>query len=62
MDLYHSWIYMKVVNTSWFMWSFVGVVLGLNMLTPLIIWYIINRKRVIKLVQQARARKKPAAR
>ncbi|EFM10607.1 conserved hypothetical protein [Paenibacillus curdlanolyticus YK9] len=62
MDLYHSWIYMKVINTSWFMWSLVSVVLGLNLLTPLIIWYIINRKRLTKFMQQAKARKKQTAR
>ncbi|REE81023.1 hypothetical protein A8990_12069 [Paenibacillus taihuensis] len=48
MDFYHSWIYQKVINTEWFMWIIVCVVLGINIISPLIVWYFITGKKMVK--------------
>ncbi|MDQ8734942.1 hypothetical protein [Paenibacillus sp. LHD-38] len=48
MDFYHSWIYQHVINTEWFMWSVVYLVLGINVLSPVLVWYAMNGKHIIK--------------
>ncbi|MNF95266.1 hypothetical protein D3C84_780080 [compost metagenome] len=48
MDLYHSWLYQKVINTEWFMWIIVYVSLGINILAPIIVWVFLNFKHWIK--------------
>ncbi|MBD3920919.1 hypothetical protein H8B09_19290 [Paenibacillus sp. PR3] len=42
MDLYHSWFYQKLLNTQWFLWTVVYIVLGLNFLAPVIVWLLMN--------------------
>ncbi|MFC5530947.1 hypothetical protein [Cohnella yongneupensis] len=44
MDLCHSWIYEQVLNTEGFMWTIVYSVLGVNVFSPLIVWYFIEGK------------------
>lgn len=51
---YHSWIYEKVLNTEWFMWILVYVMLGINVLAPLIAWYFTNGKKVIAKFRELR--------
>ncbi|WP_165452253.1 hypothetical protein [Paenibacillus thalictri] len=48
MDFYHSWLYQQVINTEWFMWSVVWLVLIVNLLLPGIVWYAMNGKRIIQ--------------
>ncbi|WP_162354586.1 hypothetical protein [Paenibacillus lycopersici] len=48
MDIYHSWIYQHVFNTEWFMWIVVYVVLGLNILSPLLVWFFITGRKLLK--------------
>ncbi|WP_127533797.1 hypothetical protein [Paenibacillus kobensis] len=48
MDLYHSWLYQKIINTQWFMWTIVYVTLGINILAPAIVWFFNNYRRLFK--------------
>lgn len=48
MDFYHSWIYQKVMNTEWFLWIIFYTLLAINVLFPLIVWYVMNGKKIIK--------------
>ncbi|WP_027085758.1 hypothetical protein [Cohnella panacarvi] len=50
MDLYHSWVYERLLNTEWFMWTLVFSVLGINILSPLIVWYVVGGRRAISKV------------
>jgi hypothetical protein len=52
MDFYHSWLYEQVINTTWFMWIVVYTVLGINLLSPLIVWYFINGKTFISRLRK----------
>jgi len=45
MDIYHSWIYQRVFNTPWFMWTVVYSVFALNVLSPAMAWYRIHKKQ-----------------
>ncbi|MEQ6390024.1 hypothetical protein RZN22_11925 [Bacillaceae bacterium S4-13-58] len=42
MDFYHWWIYENVFNTTWFMWTFVILIFGVNIFSFVIIWMIMN--------------------
>ncbi|MFC5447133.1 hypothetical protein [Paenibacillus aestuarii] len=48
MDFYHSVIYMYVFNTEWFMWIVVSVVLAVNILVPVFIWYYFKGRSIIQ--------------
>ncbi|MGG1514104.1 hypothetical protein ABE504_01745 [Paenibacillus oryzisoli] len=48
MDFYHSFIYLSVLNTEWFMWIIVSAVLGINFLAPVLVWYSLRGKQVIQ--------------
>lgn len=42
MDFYHSWIYVYIFNATWFLWMMVVIVLGGNILAPVIIWFLMS--------------------
>ena len=44
MDLYHSWLYVHVFNTTWFVWGIVILVGVINFLAPVILWFLFNGK------------------
>jgi hypothetical protein len=44
MDFYHSWLYLDVIDTKWFLWIIVGGILGLNLIGPVMVWMIFNSK------------------
>lgn len=44
LSFYHNWIYEYVLNTSWFLWVFVVLVLVVNFLGPVILWIIMSGK------------------
>lgn len=46
MDLYHSWIYINIVNTKWFAWLIVYLVIAFSFLGPYLIWFVINGKEL----------------
>jgi hypothetical protein len=48
LDFYHSWLYRHLINTEWFMWVIVYVVLGINILLPLIVWYAMRGKEILR--------------
>lgn len=57
MDLYHSWIYERLLNTEWFMWILVSAVFVLNVLGPLIAWYFLGGKQAIAKALKSSNRK-----
>lgn len=46
MDFYHSWIYINILNAKWFIWTIVVIVLGFNILAPILVWIVINGKKM----------------
>ncbi|HJV46819.1 MAG TPA: hypothetical protein VJ824_13970 [Bacillota bacterium] len=44
MDLYHSWIYIQLINTIWFAYFWIALIIGGNIITPLIIWFVMSGK------------------
>jgi len=54
MDFYHSVIYQSVFNTEWFMWIVVSVVLAVNVLVPVFIWYHFKGKSIIQKYRSLR--------
>lgn len=54
MDFYHSFIYLSILNTEWFMWIIVGSVLGINFIAPVIVWYLLNGKKWIRKFKELR--------
>ncbi|BBH20350.1 hypothetical protein Back11_16950 [Paenibacillus baekrokdamisoli] len=48
MDWYHSWIYENVINTDWFVYSIVYLICGANLLSPIIFYLVMIRKKNIR--------------
>ncbi|KPV41804.1 hypothetical protein [Alicyclobacillus ferrooxydans] len=46
MDLYHTWFYQSVLNTSWFVKTIVVVTVTLNITSPIILWFIFRGRTV----------------
>jgi hypothetical protein len=46
MDLYHSWIYVHVLNTTPFLWTVVISVFAFNFLGPILVWFVMNSKSI----------------
>ncbi|HYK72925.1 MAG TPA: hypothetical protein VEV44_07315 [Pseudoneobacillus sp.] len=46
MDLYHSWIYIHILNTKWFIWTIVIAIFVLNFIGPILIWLVMNSKGI----------------
>jgi hypothetical protein len=46
MSFYHSWIYETILNTRWFMWTIVVTVLALNIISPILIWFVTSSKKL----------------
>jgi len=42
MNFYETWIYNYVINTEWLVWGLVGLVFLLNLVMPLLLWFIIG--------------------
>lgn len=43
-DLYNSWIYVNMLNAKWFIWTIVIFVFTFNILSPMVVWTVINGK------------------
>ncbi|CAM3784943.1 hypothetical protein COLU111180_08210 [Cohnella lubricantis] len=56
MIFYHSWLYRSILNTEWFMWTMVYLVLGGNLLAPIVAWFyaVMRRRRKTKRETHAR--------
>ncbi|HEO8420634.1 Uncharacterised protein [Mycobacteroides abscessus subsp. abscessus] len=48
MNFYHTWLYKNVINTEWLLWIIVVFVLAFNILSPIIIWGLMNGQSIIK--------------
>ncbi|MFS0661761.1 hypothetical protein AB1L07_23315 [Niallia alba] len=48
MNFYHTWLYQHVLNTEWLLWIIVIFVLAFNILSPIIIWGLMNGKSILK--------------
>lgn len=45
-DFYHTWIYEYILNTNWFIWIIIIFVLGGNIVSPIILWFLLSGKRL----------------
>jgi hypothetical protein len=57
MEFYHTFLYEKILNAPWFVWSIVIIVFSLNVLGPVIIWFVMNSKP-LPLIKKLRKKKK----
>jgi len=48
MDFYHSWLYIYIFNTKYFVWTIVIVIGLLNLLSPILLWFVFNGKQIWK--------------
>jgi len=48
LNFYHTWLYKNVINTEWFLWMIVIFVLTFNILSPIIMWCLMNGKSILK--------------
>jgi len=48
-NFYHTWIYQHILNAPWFVWTIVVIILGLNLLFPVLVWGIMSGVPIIKL-------------
>jgi len=48
LNFYHTWLYKHVLNTEWLLWIIVIFVLAFNILSPIIIWGLMNGKSILK--------------
>ena len=46
MGIDHSWVYIHIINTKWFVWGIVIIVSALNIVGPIILWLIVNGKPI----------------
>ncbi|MCU9612587.1 hypothetical protein OEV98_03290 [Caldibacillus lycopersici] len=44
MDFYHNFFYIYVLNASWFVWTIIIASIVLNILAPILIWFVMNSK------------------
>jgi len=44
MDLYHNFLYTHILNTPWFAWIIVPIVLAFNLLSPAIHWQSLKKQ------------------
>lgn len=44
MDFYHTWVYIHIFNTKWFIWTFVIFIFALNFISPILVWLVMNSK------------------
>jgi len=57
-DFYHSWIYVNILNAKWFVWTIVVLVLAFNIFSPVIVWAVINGKKIPVLKKMKKDKKK----
>jgi hypothetical protein len=46
LNFYHTWIYEYFLNTGWFIWTIVVLVMGGNILAPIILWFLMSRREI----------------
>jgi hypothetical protein len=57
MELYSTWLYRYVLNAEWAIWTFVVTIMGLNLLSPIFIWMIMNGSPVTKWLKKRMKKK-----
>ncbi len=58
MDIYHTWIYVNILNQEWFIWTIITMVFLLNFLAPIHIWLVMNSKSMPFLKKKKNRNKK----
>lgn len=48
MDFYNSWIYRHFLNKEWFIWGVVIVILGGNLLFPVLVRMLLGGKPIFR--------------
>jgi hypothetical protein len=57
MEFYSTWLYRYVLNAEWAIWTFVVTIMGLNLLSPIFIWMIMNGSPVTKWLKKRMKKK-----
>ncbi|WDL98534.1 hypothetical protein [Alicyclobacillus sp. ALC3] len=47
MDVYHSWIYVYILNTTWMVRAILYATFALNILSPILVWFIFRGQKVL---------------
>ena len=58
LNFYHTWVYKNVINADWLLWIIVILVLGFNVLSPVILWGLMNGRSIIKWGKGKKTKKK----
>ena len=45
MNLFNTWIYQYFLNTEWFIWGIIVIVLGFTLLTPIFLWFSLTETK-----------------
>ncbi|WML53598.1 hypothetical protein RCG17_02650 [Neobacillus sp. PS3-12] len=46
MDFYHNWLYEYILNTNWFIWIIIILVMGGNIVSPILLWFLMSGKKI----------------
>jgi len=52
MEFYSTWVYRYIFNAEWAIWTFVVIIMVLNLLAPVFIWMIMNGTPITKLIKK----------
>lgn len=58
MEFYSTWVYRYILNAEWAIWSFVVLIMALNLLAPIFIWLIMNGTPITKVLKKKIKNKK----
>ncbi|WP_066059073.1 hypothetical protein [Robertmurraya korlensis] len=58
MEFYSTWVYRNIFNAEWALWTFVVMIMTLNILAPIFVWMIMNGTPVTNLLKKRMKNKK----
>jgi hypothetical protein len=58
MEFYSTWVYQNILNAEWAIWTFVVLIMALNLLAPIFIWLIMNGTPITNVLKKKMKNKK----
>jgi len=58
MEFYGTWVYRNILNAEWAIWTFVVLIMTLNLLAPIFIWLIMNGTPITNVLMKKTKNKK----
>jgi len=58
MEFYSTWVYRNILNAEWAIWTFVVLIMTLNLLAPILIWLIMNGTPITNVLMKKTKNKK----